>query len=329
MDFVEQLGTFAFGTRLKRLSDEVLRQGGLVYRSQNVDFEPRWFTIVCLLRSEDRAFAITEIANRLGLTHPAVIKTTAAMLKKGILISTRDPHDSRKHLVQLSPAGLAMLPALEPIWEAFEQAAKELFEEIGIDVIAVIEKVEHAISQRSLDTRVTQRIKDGQYHELEIIHYRPELSSAFGELNREWLTRYFSIEPADERVLSDPHGEIIKKGGHILFACRHGTIIGTVALLRRGEEVFELAKMAVTENAQGKQAGRRLAHAALDLARRKGARMVVLRTDARLHAAVRLYRSLGFQIADVGQLLADETERSQRGFTMKLELTGSPNVAGR
>ncbi|MBN1426184.1 bifunctional helix-turn-helix transcriptional regulator/GNAT family N-acetyltransferase [Candidatus Fermentibacteria bacterium] len=323
MDFVGQLGTFAFGTRLKRLSDEVLRQGGLVYRSQNVDFEPRWFTIVCLLRSEDRAFAITEIANRLGLTHPAVIKTTAAMVKKGVLLSMRDPNDSRRHLVRLSSVGLAMVPELEPIWEAFEQVAKELFEEISVDVIAVIEKMEDALSRRGFDARVTQRIKERQYHEVEVIDYRPELSEHFRDLNQEWLTRYFTVEPADERMLADPQGEIIKKGGHILFARLHGEIVGTIALCRRGAGVFELAKMAVTERAKGKQAGKKLARAALDRARQGGAQVLVLRTDARLHAAVRLYRSLGFEIADVGELLPEDTERSRRGFAMRLDLTES------
>jgi len=43
--------------------------------------------------------------------------------------------------------------------------------------------------------------------------------------------RYFGIERSYERVLTDPHGEIIRKGEFMLFTRLPGEIVGSVAWL--------------------------------------------------------------------------------------------------
>jgi DNA-binding MarR family transcriptional regulator len=321
VDFIAELGMLALGSRLKRLSDEVLKQGEEVYGSLNIEFEPRWFAIVYLLKSEGRPLSITEIADRLGLTHPAVIKTARSMVKEGILTSRKDKNDARRHLVRLSRRGEAMVPVLEPVWEDFRAATKQLFEEIDVDVISVLEKLETGLARRSLGERIVQRVKQRQYEAVEIVDYTSDHRTAFERLNREWLTHYFEVEPEDRRVLMDPEREILDKGGAVLFARLGGAIVGTVAVIDHGNGVFELAKMAVTESARGRQVGKRLAHAGIDRARDAGARIVALRTDARLQAAVRLYRNLGFELATDDLLDPNGRERSRRGFTLKLDLT--------
>ncbi len=323
MDFISELGMLALGSRLKRLSDEVLKQGEEVYESLNIDFEPRWFAIVYLLKSEGQPLSITEIADRLGLTHPAVIKTARSMVRSGILTSRKDRKDARRHLLQLSRKGEAMVPVLEPVWEDFRAATKELFKEIDVDVISVLEKLETGLAHRSLGERIVQRVKQRQYEEVEIVDYAPEHREAFEELNREWLTHYFEVEPEDHRVLADPEREILAKKGAVLFARLGGTTVGTIAVINHGSGVFELAKMAVTESARGRQVGKRLAHAGINRARDAGGRIVALRTDARLQAAVRLYRNLGFELATDDLLEPNGTERSHRGFTMKLDLAAA------
>ncbi|MFC0184416.1 hypothetical protein ACFFJX_18555 [Pseudarcicella hirudinis] len=45
MDLISELGPLAFGSRLKRLSDMVMKGGQEVYRHYGVDFEPKWFTL--------------------------------------------------------------------------------------------------------------------------------------------------------------------------------------------------------------------------------------------------------------------------------------------
>jgi GNAT superfamily N-acetyltransferase len=53
--------------------------------------------------------------------------------------------------------------------------------------------------------------------------------------------------------------------------------------------------MGVTERAQGRQVGRKLAEAAIAKAREQGARSIVLESSTKLGPALQLYKSLGFR----------------------------------
>jgi ribosomal protein S18 acetylase RimI-like enzyme len=53
--------------------------------------------------------------------------------------------------------------------------------------------------------------------------------------------------------------------------------------------------MAVTEKAQGKQAGKKLALAVIGFAYSKGAKSVILETSSILRTAISLYESIGFK----------------------------------
>lgn len=117
---------------------------------------------------------------------------------------------------------------------------------------------------------------------------------AFRHLNMAWLTRYFHVEPIDERVLGNPESEILQHGGEILFALLAGEVVGTVALKREQQDAFELTKMAVDERHQGRGYGKRLLEEACALAGRRGARQVLLYSKRSLAAAVAMYFKYGF-----------------------------------
>ena len=69
-------------------------------------------------------------------------------------------------------------------------------------------------------------------NKFEIIPFSIELKEPIKTLNLEWLHKYFKVEPKDEKVLSDPQGEIIDKGGMIFYARYNDKIVGTVSLLK-------------------------------------------------------------------------------------------------
>jgi ribosomal protein S18 acetylase RimI-like enzyme len=128
-----------------------------------------------------------------------------------------------------------------------------------------------------------------------IVPYRPEFAAAFARLNRAWLEHYFTIEPLDELYLGDPERNIIAPGGEIFFAIDNGVVLGSCAAIPHGDNQFELAKLAVTPEAQGRRLGRALAQAVIAFAEDKGAKQVVLVSNSRLETALRLYEALGFQ----------------------------------
>ena len=129
---------------------------------------------------------------------------------------------------------------------------------------------------------------------VEIVDYAPAFGDAFGRLNREWLERYFRVEPIDERVLSAPETEILGHGGLILYAVAGDEAVGTVALKYHGDGVFELTKMAVTAAWQGHGIGRRLMEAAIDRYRAAGGSCLYLESHSSLAPALALYESAGF-----------------------------------
>ena len=130
--------------------------------------------------------------------------------------------------------------------------------------------------------------------EVEILPYRNELASRFKDLNIAWLEKYFYVEPHDEVVLSNPEEHIIKKGGHIYFAQFGDAIVGTFALLKQEDGSYELGKMAVNEQHQGKNIGNKLLQHCLEEAKRLGASKVVLFSNTILGPAIHLYKKYGF-----------------------------------
>ena len=86
---------------------------------------------------------------------------------------------------------------------------------------------------------------------LEILEYKPKHQRWFEALNREWIERYFWMEPLDVEILQHPHKHIIEKGGIILMASLNNEIAGTVALKYVEPEVYESTKMAVAEKYRG------------------------------------------------------------------------------
>jgi putative acetyltransferase len=85
-----------------------------------------------------------------------------------------------------------------------------------------------------------------------IVAYSPLYQTYFESLNREWLKRWFAVEPKDEQYFRDPTGTIIDLGEAIFFALEDGTPVGTAAALRHGPNTFELGKMAVAPRCQGR-----------------------------------------------------------------------------
>ncbi|WP_353140120.1 isochorismatase family protein [Pseudopedobacter sp.] len=125
--------------------------------------------------------------------------------------------------------------------------------------------------------------------------YKPEYQPYFERFNKAWLTKYYSVEPLDEYVLTKPEEAILKGGGHILFARYNRTIVGTVGLKNMGNGVMELTKMAVDESFHGIGAGKTLCKGAIEKARKLNASKLILYSQKRLATALGIYRKYGFQ----------------------------------
>jgi DNA-binding MarR family transcriptional regulator/N-acetylglutamate synthase-like GNAT family acetyltransferase len=317
MDLIQTLGELAFASRLRRLSERLMRDVARVYADARLEFEPRWFPVLFLLRGSG-PMAVTEMAVTLGVTHPAVNQIAASMERKGLLTSSRDRKDDRRRLLRLTAKGRALGRRLEPVWAEIESATREMLAVEAPGLLQTLGRVERSLDQRSIADRIRAARLARELVRVEIAPYARSLKGAFAKLNREWLEEYFEVEVVDEQVLADPEGTILRDGGRILFALLDGRPIGTVALIRRGPSTFELAKMAVTAQSRGGGVGRRLAIAAIAEARAAGALTLILQTSRKLVAASRLYASLGF--TRVPSPSGAPSHYRRPTYTMKLDL---------
>lgn len=150
---------------------------------------------------------------------------------------------------------------------------------------------------------------------LRIVPYRAEHVDAFRDLNLAWIRKYFVVEDRDARDLGDPETYILGPGGYIFMAELNGECVGTCALMREGEGIFELVKMTVSESVRGLGVGRALGEAAIAFARTIGARRVELLTNSSLVPAITLYHALGFVDVPLGH-----TEYVRANVHMVLDL---------
>lgn len=130
---------------------------------------------------------------------------------------------------------------------------------------------------------------------IEIIEYEDDYHEEFKTLNLHWLDKYGLTEEPDLMVLNDPRGTIIKNGGYIWLARNDGKIIGSSALIKEHDGIYELAKMSVAEPWQGKGISKLLIEVCLQKAVEVKARKIELFSNHQLLAALKLYERYGFK----------------------------------
>ncbi|WPQ61795.1 GNAT family N-acetyltransferase [Chitinophaga sancti] len=130
---------------------------------------------------------------------------------------------------------------------------------------------------------------------IRLIGCAPDLLPHFERLNRLWIEKYFTIEPADIATLQHADKEILSKGGKIIFAAAEDEIVGTVALKHIDAESAEMTKLAVDEKFQGYKIGWRLVKEIMRLAEELGYKKVVLYSNTILVPALNMYEKLGFR----------------------------------
>jgi ribosomal protein S18 acetylase RimI-like enzyme len=151
-------------------------------------------------------------------------------------------------------------------------------------------------------------------NDITIIDYRPEHQPYFEKFNRDWIEKYFVMEPIDEFVLTDPEKALLKPGGAILMA--------EYALRKVDEKTFEFTKMAVDEKYRRRGIAEAISQASFTKARELGATTVILYSNSILTAAIRLYEKLGFKHMPVGN-----TGYKRSDVKMKIDIRDLETIA--
>ena len=310
--FFEQTGSLALGSRLRRLSDELMSDVAQIYKVAGVPFKPLWFPVFASLR-ESGPQGMKELGEKLGVTHAAISQVASELEAARLIQSDRDPLDGRARILRVTDASRQLEPELTCLWSHIRGAIDSAIHDSGEDLMGALLALERALAKRSF----LERFRD-EWDRIEVEPFRPGDEEAFFELNAHWIRKYFTIEPADERQLRDPQSSILQHGGAIWVARHQRTQqpVGTCALVRHGES-WEVAKLSVSDDYQGHGLGRRLVEATLTGAKERGIPKLILETNAQLKPAIRLYESVGFE----RKPFPHQSEYSRADVYMEMALT--------
>jgi len=284
------------GTKLKKTGEILFSQISQILLDESIKFEPRGIYLLFILK-EKRQTNIKEAASILGMTHPAIVQMVNSLSINGLITQSKSVDDKRITLIELAENGVEELNRIKPLLTEIENAIEIIMNEIDMNLIYSLIKLNEAVKDKLLIKKVKEALRDKVIKEINIVPYHRKYKSDFAKLNYEWLNKYYKsdgIEDEDKRLLENPETEIIKKGGEIFFALLNGIVVGTCAVLKIDAQTYELSKMGVTEKAQGKQIGKKLALTAIGYAVDQSAAKLMLYTSSKLNAALNLYRSLGF-----------------------------------
>jgi len=130
--------------------------------------------------------------------------------------------------------------------------------------------------------------------QLRIVPFDASHAMTFRDLNLEWIEEFFAVEDLDRRHLGFPRESFIDTGGAIFMAELGGHVVGCCALLKHGDGVYEISKMAVRRGCRGRGIGNRLLDTVIAHARKVGAARLEIISSTRLAPAIHLYKRKGF-----------------------------------
>ncbi|MDO9487963.1 MAG: bifunctional helix-turn-helix transcriptional regulator/GNAT family N-acetyltransferase, partial [Sphingomonadaceae bacterium] len=304
-DVIAEMGPAFLGSRLKRIAERMQAGAVAAIAEAGLPLQPSHMTILAALRVGP--MTVGQLAETIGISQPGVTRSVGQMAKLGI-IADLPAADQRTRLVELTTQGRAAAElAATELWPRIGMAAEELLGAGSASFLSQLTAIERRLDEASIAQRAAHVRPEG----LKLREFDDALAAAFHDINIEWISTMFTVEPTDREVLENPRERIIDPGGVILFVEAPGLgVVGTCALQKTGPASFELTKMGVREVARGLKAGEFLLDAAIARAAAMNADPLYLLTNRRCAAAIHLYEKLGGR-HDAG-IMVDYGARSQR-----------------
>lgn len=129
---------------------------------------------------------------------------------------------------------------------------------------------------------------------LSVTGFQNQYSNQFYQLNKVWIEESWVLEDSDKNDLLNPE-KIVINGGEVFFALSSNEVIGTVAMIKSSDKIYELAKMTVKKNFRGKGVANLLMDRCIEFATEQKAVQIFLISNDSLAIARNLYDKYGFK----------------------------------
>lgn len=150
-----------------------------------------------------------------------------------------------------------------------------------------------------------------------VTDFQSQYSNQFYQLNRVWIEEFWILEDNDKKDLLNPE-IIVHNGGQIFFAISKREVIGTVAMIKNSDKIYELAKMTVKSSFRGKGIANLLMDKCIEFAFKKNASEIFLISNDSLTVARNLYEKYGFK-----EVVLDSKKYKRGNVKMILQITTS------
>lgn len=147
MNVINEAGILAISTRLHRFSEQLRKEGALIYKAFGIDFELKWFPVIFTIYQKKVA-SVVEIANEIGYTHPSTINLLKELEKQGLIEWKKDKQDERKRFFLLTSKGEELIEKMKPVWELMSQVLGDIADNTN-NLLAAINEAEEKIASQS------------------------------------------------------------------------------------------------------------------------------------------------------------------------------------
>ncbi|AJW62320.1 Transcriptional regulator SlyA [Elizabethkingia miricola] len=154
MNVINEAGILAISTRLHRLSEQLRKDGAMIYQTFGIDFELKWFPVIFTIYKKEVA-GVVEIANEIGYTHPSTINLLKELEKKKLIQWEKDKQDERKRLFMLTSEGKELIGKMQPVWELMSKILGDIADNEN-NLLKAIDEAEEKITNQSFYQRALQ-----------------------------------------------------------------------------------------------------------------------------------------------------------------------------
>jgi len=154
-DFIDRhmLGSAFIAFQLEQLTELIVAQGNDMLDAAGITFPSRAVSTVLYI-GEHQPTSTADIARALGQPHQVATQRVDILIRLGIVERVDDPDDGRRKLLRLTRQGKNQFQILTAKLAKASQVFGALFDEIGCDLPAVIQRATESLLGTSLLSRM-------------------------------------------------------------------------------------------------------------------------------------------------------------------------------
>jgi DNA-binding MarR family transcriptional regulator len=291
-DPIGELDFLTGSSSFRRIYEQLQAAGDKAYKELGLPFKSSWFPVYFVLSQSGHALTVMEIARNIAFSHITVKNIVRELEQKNLITVVANPADKRSKLISLTKKGRDLLNRLQPEWQIFSLAVKNLMTAGHPDLINILNRIDRELEKHPLHEWMRSPSED----ELSILDYRPGLRKYFFNLIGPWLSGFLKseLEEEDKFTLKHPEKAYLKRGGFLFFASFRGEIVGCVALKRLDEDMFELDKLFIDPKYRKQGFGTKMVERCITRCLENDARELWLQITMSMPEARKLYYRMGF-----------------------------------